>query len=421
MLDGIYLAQEELKQQGLIHTKGPSRYEIVKELPKEAENFDELFSYADAYGKIRYAYINDVHKASTSASKEQKSANALGGELGIKTAQLHGFSANIAAYISQSIGFLNPDKEELNPDFVNLNQDSFVYIGEVSLNYENAFLQTKIGRLKVETPYANSDDIRMVANTFEGAYAKMNFSENLSAQAMFLNRWAGYDSQDTDSQDEFKELYEDSKGMGIASLSYKYAKESEASLWLNHVDNMSQITYAEIAGIYFIDGDDFHVDYGVQASAIRQLENSGVEGNVYGLMSILHYNGAFLGGAYNKACVDTDKAITDGFGGGPYYTSLDEATIAAMSESVAGEDVEAFRIGGGYDLTQVGSEALDGLVLELVYGKLQSEVKSVIEKDAILTYEPNEKWQIEGVYTHFNAGYENKTFERIRLRASYNF
>lgn len=421
MLDGLYLAQEDTKVESFIHTTVSQRYEIVQELSKDANSFDEIFHYADTYGQIRLAYIDDVHNASATALKEQKSATAVGGEIGIKTAEYKGFSFNIAAYISQNIDFLSPAKEELNPDFVNLSQNSFIYIGEAGLNYENEFLKTKIGRIKVETPYANSDDIRMVANTFEGAYTKINYSPKLSSEVMFLNRWAGYDSQDIDSQDEFKTLYKDSKGMGIVSLNYELTKDCEISLWVNQIDTMSQIAYAQITGSYFIDGDTFYVDYGLQGSTIHELESSGIEGNVYGLMSIVNYKGAFLGLAYNRAFVDTDKSITDGFGSGPYFTSLDEATIAAMSASAPGKDVQAMRIGVGYDLTKVYNGAFNGLMLEFVYGKLQSEDKSVIEKDIILSYEMDERWYAEAIYTHFNAAYEDETFNRTLVRANYSF
>jgi hypothetical protein len=421
MLDGIYLAQEELKHENIINTKVAQRYETLQEVPKEANKFDEMFDNADVYGQVRLAYIDDVHNASKSALKEQKSATAIGGELGLKSAEYNGFSFNVSAYISQNIGFLSPSKEDLNPDFVNLNQDSFAYIGEASANYANEFAQVKIGRVKVETPYANSDDIRMVANTFEGAFAKIDYSQNLSSEVMFLNRWAGYDSQDTQSQDTFKNLYEDSKGMGIASLKYEYAKDSSASLWINHVDTMSQIFYAEVAGSYAIEEDSLSVDYGFQASAIRELENSGVAGNVYGFMANIHYEGAFLGLAYNKAYVEAQKSITDGFGGGPYYTSLDEATIGAMSEAAVGKDVEALRMSGGYDLKEVGNGVLNGFMLEVVYGKLQSKEKSVIEKDIIISYEMDEKWHIEGIYTNFSAAYEDENFHRTLVRANYSF
>ncbi|MGB3961194.1 MAG: OprD family outer membrane porin [Sulfurimonas sp.] len=434
MLDALYLAQidsqadaavqvplQEIHQPGLIHTKVSGKYEIVAELPKEADNFDNIFTYTDAYGKIRLAYLNDVHKASASALKEEKHASALGGIMGIKTAAYEGFSFNIAAYISQSIDFLNPKKENLNPDFVNLNQDSFAYLGEANFNYENEIFQAKIGRFQVETPYANSDDIRMAPNSFEGAFATFDYAEGFSSQVMYLTRWAGYDSQDAESQDEFKNLTQESKGMAIASLSYEYARNSELSFWYSQIDAMSQIAYTELVGIHFIDGDAFHIDYGVQYSSLHELQNSNVAGDVLGLMSILHYNGIFVGAAFNKAFVKEGKFITDGFGGGPYYTSLDEATIAAMSESSVGQNIEAFRFGGGYELKQIGSGVLDGFMLELAYGKLQSQEKSVIEKDIILSYEMGERWYLEGIYTHFNAGYEDQMFDRTLLRANYAF
>jgi hypothetical protein len=261
----------------------------------------------------------------------------------------------------------------------------------------------------------------MVANSFEGTFAKVNYSDALSSQFIYLQRWAGYDSQDTESQDVFKELSEDSQGMGIASLSYTYAKNSELSFWYSHADALSTMAYAEVVGIYFIDGDDFHLDYGVQYSSINELEDSNIAGDVYGVMSILHYNGLFLGAAFNKAFVEEGNAITDGFGGGPYYTSLDEATIAAMSEASAGQHIEAYRIGGGYDLKQLGSGFLNGFMLELAYGKLESETKSVIEKDVILTYEMGEHWYVEGIYTNFQAAYEDNKFDRTLLRANYSF
>ncbi|MBU4110297.1 porin, partial [bacterium] len=89
--------------------------------------------------------------------------------------------------------------------------------------------------------------------------------------------------------------------------------------------------------------------------------------------------------------------------------------------AVLGEDVEAFRIGGGYDLKQIGSGALNGFMLELVYGKLQSKDKSVNEKDIILSYEIADKWYVEGIYTKFDAPYEGKTFDRTLVRANYSF
>ncbi len=412
---------EKLEQGGLIHDKGPGRFEIVKKLPEKADSFDEMFDYADAYGKLKLAFIDSAHKISATTDKKEKIATAAGGEVGINTAEFYGFGLHLTTYISQSVGFLNPSKDEINEDFFNIKKNSFAYIAESSLNYNSELINAKLGRVKVETPYANSDDIRMAANTFEGAWASINYSSELQTQVLFVNKWAGYDSQDdiTQSQDKFKNLVnENSFGMVAISLDYKYDKDGELSFWYNYIDEMSAIAYSEMAGIYFLSGDGFHIDYGFQASNIQDLRSSGVAGNVFGTMLLLHYNGVYFGGAYNIALVENGNYVTNGFGGGPYYTSLDEATIAAISE-VSQQDSEAFRFATGYDFANVG---LDGMTFEIVYGEgYSSDVFRVKEKDLILTYEMSDKLYFEAIYANHASSDNMNDFDRIFVRAAYSF
>lgn len=436
MLEFIHLAQLEeqqqtkviekkttfMKQAGLIHSKIAGRFEIVKKLPKEADSFDAMFEYADTFGKFRLAYIDSAHKISNIPNKTEKVATSVGGEFGFDTAEYNGISLHISTYMSQGIGAINPSKDNLNEDFFDTDSNSFSYIAEASAQYTNNMIQAKVGRLRIETPYANSDDIRMAANTFEGVWANIDYTPEFSTQLIYFNRWAGYGSQDEiakESQNEFKNLVDDeSFGMTGISIKYKYAKNSEVSLWHNYIDKMAKLTYAEVVGIYFIEGDNFHLDYGFQASVIKELNNSNVDGSVLGAMSIIHYNGLFLGASYNKVLVDSDNYITNGFGGGPYYTSLDEASISSISEAAPGENAEAFRIGTGYEFNITND---DTLMLELVYGELYNEKGKIVENDIILSYEIDDKWLFESTYTKYKSSCKNNTFERYLVRADYKF
>ena len=442
MIDAIYLAQIDkskqivlekkavtLEQGGLIHSKVAGRFEVPKETPKKIQTSDSLFDYIDFYGNLRLAYIDSAHKISEKPNKIEKYATSIGGEFGVNSVEYNGFMLHGALYVSQGLSFLNPKKEDLNEDFFGIGRNSFSYLSEASLNYNSDILEAKLGRIKVETPYANSDDIRMAPNTFEGAWAKINYTSKLNTQLIYLNRWAGYDSQDEDgqlSQDKFKDLVNsDSSGMFGGSVSYEYAKNSEVNFWYNHIDKMANIFYSEVVGIYFIDGDNLHLDYGLQASHISELDNSNIDGDVYGAMAILHYNGAFLGAAYNVSYSDSGKYITNGFGGGPYYTSLDEATISSISESFALSGIsssknkaEAFRIGTGYEFKGL---SLDGLVVEFVYGELYNDVGRIKEKDAIVTYEFSDTWKLEAIYTDYESSCEKNTFERTLVRLDYSF
>ncbi len=444
MIDMIYVAQADdlqtkapvvvenrttaLEQGGLIHSKVAGRFEVVKTLPKVASDFDGMFDYADAFGKLRLAYIDSAHKISNNP-KEVKQATAFGGEFGLNTASLYNFSLHLSAYVSQGISSLNPSRTDRNEDFFDVNGDSFVYLGEASIDYNSNLFQTKIGRVRVDTPYANSDDIRMAPNSFEGAWAHVDYTPELKTQLMYFTRWAGYDSQDEDasaSQSEFKNLVgEDNFGLLGASLTYEYAANSELSFWYNYIDGMAAIAYAEAVGVYFIGEDGFHLDYGLQFSSISEIDDSNVDGEVLGAMAIAHYKGLFFGGAYNASYSDEGKYVTNGFGGGPYYTSLDEATISAISEGAATSgvpatknDAQAYRIGAGYEFENAG---IDGLVLELVYGKLYNDNGDIKEKDAILTYELGERWYAEAVYSKYESSCDNNTFDRVLIRIDYSF
>ncbi|MBU0720934.1 porin [bacterium] len=435
MIDGIYISQldesatptvkekkVEFEQLGMIHAKVAGKYETVKELPKQADNIKDVFKYADAYGKFRLAYINSAHKISSVPDKEEKSASSFGGEFGFNTAAYKGFSLHAGIYVSQSVEFVNPPKADRNEDFFARDLDSFAYVAESSIDYRDDYLGVKIGRVKVDTPYANSDDIRMAANTFEGGWAQYNYTPKLNTQIVYLNRWAGYDSQDEMAglyQDEFKNLVdEESFGMLGASLSYEYDENSEALFWYNHIEGMSAIAYAEVIGIYFIDGYGLHLDYGLQYSNIRELDDSNVAGDVYGAMSILHYKGAFLGGAYNLAVVEDGKYITDGFGGGPYYTSLDEATLAAISEAHPGNNAKSFRVGAGYEFLDM---PLDGMIVEFVYGELYNDFGRIKEKDAIISYDFEDMWHVEALYTSYESSSGKNSFDRALVRVDYSF
>ncbi len=440
MIDMIYLAQADevtpvvveqrttaTQTSGLIHSKMAGRFEVVKKLPEKADSFDTMFDYADAFGKVRLAYINSASRINPLSNKVEKSATSIGGEFGINSAEYYGFGMHIVTYVSQGISFLNSSKNSLNEDFFTQDLDSFAYVAEASIDYNSDIFQTKIGRVRVETPYANSDDIRMAPNSFEGVWANIDYMQNLNTQLIYFNRWAGYDSQDGDLyQDEFKDLVNDeSFGMVGASIVYEYAPDSEISFWYNYIDKMSAIAYAEIVGVFSIDKTDIYFDYGLQASNIRELEDSNVAGNVFGAMGIAHYGGLFVGSAYNISLSDEGEYVTNGFGGGPYYTSLDEATISAISEGAAtvgkpnsNNDAKAYRVGAGYEIEK---SLLDGLVLELVYGKLYNDNGSIIEKDAVLTYDITDRLYFEAIYTNYKSSCNNNTFDRALVRVDYSF
>ncbi len=420
------VVQEDTRMQeegGFLHTKEGGRYQVVTVLPKEADSFDQTFEYADAFGTLRVAGIHADSLFGTDTS-----AFAIGGQFGFQTASYYGFSARMAAYTSQKVSALNPSRpENRNTAFFDEDGNSFTYIGEANIAYDNDNLRVEVGRVRIDTPYADSDDIRMAPNTFEGVWSHFDVTDSWKIQAMYLTRWAGFDSGE--DQDQYKKLFENSQngemsdGAFGASLQYVINNVNDISLWYYHVDQMSDIVYAEAAGeITFTDA--FHIEYGLQGSTIKEIKNSHVEGDVLGALAILDYNMLFLSGAVNYAFVDGENSITDGFGGGPYYTSLDESTIGFVSEAAPGEDVYSYRIGGGVDLNDWGA---DGLVIEYIYGDLESSsTLGFNEQDVIITYDITDHLYLEGIFANFDidkspVDLDVEKFNRYVVRLDYSF
>ncbi len=407
--------EREKNSIGLIHQKMTDRFKVVHKLPEKTDSVENMFAYADAYGKIRFGYFGARFKEQTT-DYQNSFAAAVGGIMGIKSAEYKGVSFKAAAYISQDLPFLY-DTAQRSLDFYSTQGKSYTYLAEANLHYVLEDVEAIVGRFAIDMPYANTDDLRMSQNTFEGAWGQIKYSDTLSTQFFYIQRWAGFDSQDEDSnatQNEFKKLVEGGRGLVGASLIYEYAQESEASVWLHYIDKMASIGYAEINGLYDVD-DAIHFDYGLQYAYIREEENSNVDGQVVGAMFIGHYNEFFLGLAANGAFVKPGKYVTDGFGGGPYFTSLDEATIAFASETSPGEDIEMYRTSLGYDKEEWYSS------FEYAYGYMGCNSNSIHEHDLIYTYEKEKKWQAQVVFANFSMRDSDNRLNRIVARIDYNF
>ena len=265
---------------------------------------------------------------------------------GFDTASLYGWNLRVAAYASQKVHALNSsDQGNQNSQLFDAQGNSYAYIGEAGIVYKNTRFQALAGRILIDTPYADSDDIRMSPNSFQGAWGALDISNDLQAQAYFLTGWAGVDSGG--DQNVFKPLIDDGYGVAGGALIYK-PNENGISFWYYNMDKVSDVFYIEASGEQFVAGN-FNVEWGVQGAHIRERSDSGVDGNVIGTVFIAEYKSAYFGIAYNRVFTGNNTSVTDGFGGGPYYTSLDKQTVGNVSALAPGKDLNAYRLNLGVE------------------------------------------------------------------------
>jgi len=139
------------------------------------------------------------------------------------------------------------------------------------------------------------------------------------------------------------------------------------------------------------------VQYGSQKNdtpaATRDLTS-----DVFGLMGSVNISDFTLSAAYN----DADGTLTDGFGGGPFFTSADDHTVDGTL------DQSAVAVGAEYG----GIEGLTRGVLNANFDKGEGED----ETDYYAAYEVNKSLSFERIHADINKDSNN-----TRLVANQSF
>ena len=149
-----------------------SLFTIIMSIDIYGNTLDDMFNNGKFNGQIRTGYIYDDMKNENSPINY---ATALGGQLKYETASLYGVSLGAAFYTSHRITFLSGDDEKYNNE---LSGDThYDLLAEAYMNYQYDSFNLRVGRQLIDTPYADSDDIRMTPNTFEGIVASYGMGD----------------------------------------------------------------------------------------------------------------------------------------------------------------------------------------------------------------------------------------------------
>lgn len=380
---------------------------------------DEAFKTGKMSGQIRAAYVDQDNEIDTDTY-----GTALGGILKYETGEWNGFKVGVGAYISQKIGFAtgDADKGKANNDLFANNAESYAYVGEAYVDYTMGDLNLKIGRQLIDTPFADTDDIRMHPNTFEAAIGTYSGIEKTTLVGGYVKRFAGYDSGNDISK--FKRLDgANSNGAAVVGAINESIDNLKAQGWFYSIDELSNVMYVDAAySIPF--SETMGLEVTGQYANFSEKKESRMDGNVYGVGAAFKIGAFTLGAAYNKASNDEGKFVSNGFGGGPYFTSMEEMTIDGMG------DARAYQLSAEFDMADIG---IEGLKLSALYGSFKSTPMdwNVKEYDLIGAYELSESLIAEISYAAI-ADQNNNTlnngvndydggYNRLLVRLSYNF
>ena len=368
-------------------------------------------------GQLRAGFITLSQEGT-----ERTSAYGLGGHVHFDTARWNGLKLALSAYTVVDPA-INQNPSHTNSDFFDASNKSFALLSKAYIDGKWHNTEVKFGRQSLDTPFADSDDIRMMPNFFN-AYTFTNTDiAHLTLQAGFIDKMAGWENGVDSSK--FVDISEvlgtnDTNGIYYASAAYDIENLS-LSLWYYHYTDIADIYYAE-AGYAYTFFDYTELTLGLQYS---DTEETGVallgtkNAHTFGISAQVAFTslGITLLGAYNK---DNGKSGASdlSLGGGPYFTSMEDQTIDAI-----GAKGSAWMAAVGYDLATLGAPHLN---CGIAYGKFTANEANMHyhtnETDIVVEYAPLDRLTMTAAYANVNHKDDSgKDFDQFRLIVAYSF
>lgn len=412
----------------------------TEEPKKEANTLEEAFKLGQIKGQLRALY-----QSNSKLGGEATSNVLMGGKIGIETAPLYNVSIGATLYTSNT-----PFKgNRKDPDYYNGDKD-YTILGETFVKYAFEGGELKVGRMELDTPLVNSDDIRMIPNLYSAAILHYSPIDKLNITAGVVTQMAGWENNGDHTKFlKMGEAIEAAVTDGGAWDSF-FADNSEAresKLYLvgatyEYGISTLQAWYgrqSEILDTYYLEGmikalesETLNISIALQymkEKAIGKLktysQTSGnetikIDSDIYGAALELESKATGIKGslAYNKSGKKDGRHNSGGtaslFGGGkdPLFTSMDVET--ANGEG----DVKAYKGEIGFDFEKIGVDGL-GAALARTYFDKKASQSYAKETDFTISYAFS-KASIDTMLTNIKSK-DAPDNNRLRIFVKYDF
>ncbi len=343
------------------------------------------------------AHLNGELRLGTIKSSGSDTTFALGGHLHFDTPEYHGLMAGVSFYGVSDLG-VTPDRP--NEEFFGSKGQGGLFVSQAFVAYKHKNFELEGGRLSLDTPHADSDDIRMVPNFFEGVLAR--YEGEVKVTLGHLSKMAGWESGGDIYR--FKPLYEvagtpKQNGITLAGLEYE-----EFALWLYRIDEIADVAYAQGSWQWGEITLSLQLD---MANDIAEALAGTIQSRTAGILVEYSHDALAVSVSCNKEFGDTGSMWS--FGGGPFFTSMEDLTIDALGSS----DALASTIGVEYCFGSVSIGAM--------YGVFKSDPVEAKEADLYASWEIDQNMKAQLLYAGVDniKGYEDKDIFRVLLNYSF--
>lgn len=354
-------------------------------------------------GYTRAGYI----QTGVDSSPTQR-AIAVGGEYACTMSLSSNINISLGGSTSIEPGVINSDNAaKLHGDFFDTNKDSYIFLSEAVLNANFGKLNAHLGRQIFDSPHMDSDDLRMIPNRFEAYQLNYNLNDKTDIGFSYVRKMSGWENGGDQSRfvDIGKALGADNGEAFVVWTTYEQPGLS-IQLWNYLIEDIENIFYAEaIYGAEY--SDNISWDIGLQYDLGRDIGSAklgDIDADTWGVSAALSYKSATFSAAHNRNH-GKSGALTS-LGGGPFFTSMEEQTLDAVSGSEARSTTLGFEI-----------ETLKNLVLGVVTSDFRAGNKStyhIQENNVYLNYSWHDNIILEAIYADIDN--RNLTTDSDQLR-----
>ncbi len=330
-----------------------------------------------------------------------KSANdfAIGANVHAEGRLYDGIGAVATFYTTQAL--FNQNGSE-GVSFFNSRARSYSILSEAYIKGAFGNTTATFGRQILDTPFLDSDDIGMVPNSFE-AYTLFNRDiQDTTLVYAYVRSMSGVDAQRTE---RFNKINGGS-GLHIVGATYEGVKDLSLAAWFYKMASRDMYSYVEAT----CTGKYTAFDYALGAQVAWQQFKEREDAKTLGAyVSLLHHDSALTARlAYNRSY---GGVADNGFGGGPFFTSSENMTLA--DHSVHGD---VFFYGLAWD-------ASDALTLSLSQARLHDASRhNGYEVDVVAHVNYHDSLSFDAIYSKIdNTNVSGDKFDNVRVFANYSF
>ncbi|GAB1536248.1 hypothetical protein ADMFC3_18790 [Geovibrio sp. ADMFC3] len=348
-----------------------------------ADNLKDAFTQGSVKGNVRTLHFTrDFDTANT------RRDFAVGGTLYYRTAELYGVSLGVALSTTHDIDSDDDDSvysvlgADENGNHKNVTREQEYFIQG---NWFNTVI--KYGAQEINTPYLNTDDVRMMPRTYKGLSVVNNSFESLTLSAYYLTDSMGWNdeefvsiSQAVANEPGGASFIED-KDMLILGANYKLpfeAVKGNIEGWYYTINDIFNITYLKASlnkdfgavNLYFVPSVLFQKSQGDEL-------NGELDTHQIGFRAGIKYAGFDVMGTYSNS--GDDGMIT------PW--GFDKIIAQQVMTSATRGDEDAWGLKAGYDFSKIGLKGLSAYVWYASYDVDETAtVKDIEETDFNIQY-----------------------------------